>query len=395
MYVIGVEFSDLGLVLHVRPSWRTARCGGCGERRPGYDRSATRNWHHLNFGSVKVWLTYAPERVSCPECGVRTELVPWARPKSRFTRDFEELTAYLAQVTDKTTVTRLMGISWNTVGGIIERVVQDRKDPECLQNLRNIGVDEFSYRRRHNYLTTVVDHDKKRVIWTGTGRSTESLRGFFEEIGPEVAARIEAVTIDMSQAYTKAVEECAPEATIVYDRFHVQGLASHALDMVRREQLRELRGSDEGREIFRSRFALLKNPWNLNQAESQKLSELQRSNAKLYRAYLLKESLAHALDYRQPARAKRALEDWLSWASRSKLKPFVKCARTIRQHFDGVLAYVQHRLTNGVVEGINNRLRMIARRAFGFHSAEALSSMLFLCCGGIQLDPPLPATHRN
>ena len=124
--------------------------------------------------------------------------------------------------------------------------------------------------------------------------------------------------------------------------------------------------------------------------EKEKLSDLQRTNAPLYRAYLLKETLAQALDYQQPGHARRALEDWLAWASRSKLKPFVKAARTIRKHFDGIVAYFQERLTNGIVEGFNNRLRMIARRAFGFHTPEPLIAMLYLCCGGIQLDPPLP-----
>ncbi|MBN1837797.1 MAG: transposase, partial [Spirochaetales bacterium] len=133
-----------------------------------------------------------------------------------------------------------------------------------------------------------------------------------------------------------------------------------------------------------------KRPENLFPSERFRLSEVQRTNERLYRAYLLKETLAQALDYLQPARAEKALRAWLAWASRSRLRPFVRAARTIRKHFEGVLAYVKTRLTNGLVEGINNKLRMIARRAFGFHSAEPLIAMVFLTCGGIQLDPPLP-----
>ncbi|MBN1459434.1 MAG: transposase [Armatimonadetes bacterium] len=139
-----------------------------------------------------------------------------------------------------------------------------------------------------------------------------------------------------------------------------------------------------------TRFALLKNPWDLTRSESFKLSELQQKNQRLYRAYLLKETLARALDYLQPKRAADTLREWLAWASRSKLQPFVKAARTIRKHFDSIRAYVKGRLTNGFTEGVNNKLRMIARRAFGFGSADALISMLFLNCGGIQLAPPLP-----
>jgi transposase len=177
---------------------------------------------------------------------------------------------------------------------------------------------------------------------------------------------------------------------VVFDRFHVQRLASDAVDAVRREQLRELRGTPEGKELFRSRFALWKNPWNLSKGEKRKLSAIERTNKPLYRAYLLKETLAKALEYKQPKRARDALRDWLSWASRSRLEPFVKTARTIREHFEGVVAYVEERVTNGVVEGMNTRLRMVARRAYGFHGAQALISMAFLCCGGVQLSPRLP-----
>jgi transposase len=328
--------------------------------------------------------------VSCKKCGVTTEQVPWAEHGSRFTRDFEELVAYLAQSTDKTKVTKLMGISWPTVGAIVERVVQRKLDPDRLEALTSIGVDEFSYRRRHRYLTTVVDHERRCVVWAAPGRSADTLRSFFDVLGPERCAAIKWATIDMAAGYARAIKERLPNAQIVFDRFHVQRLAGDAVDKVRREQLRDLRGTEEGRALFRMRFALWKNPWNLKSSEKRRLSELPRTNAPLYRAYLLKEALAQALDYRQPWRARQAMAEWLSWASRSRLAPFVKAARTIRRHLEGILAYIGGRMTNAVVEGINNRLRMIARRAFGFHSAEALKAMLFLSCGGIELMPRLP-----
>lgn len=390
LFVRGVAVAEDGLIVDVRPRWRRPRCGGCGGRAPGYDRGRARRWRHLGVGRMRIWLSYAPRRVRCPDCGVRTEKVPWAPHQSRFTWDFEELTAYLAQITDKTKVTELLGISWSTVGAIVERVVQRRLDPRRLEGLRRIGLDEFSYRKRHRYLTTVVDHDRQRVVWAGPGRTAETLFAFFDELGPDRCHQIECVTVDMGGGYLKALRERLPHAEVVFDRFHVQRLVADALDRVRREQLRDLRGSPEGRALFDSRFALLKSPWNLTRADQQKLADLQRTNAPLYRAYLLKETFAQAMDYRQPMRAERALREWLAWASRSKLRPFIKAARTIRAHLEGVLAYIHVRLTNGIVEGFNTRLRMIARRAFGFHSPEPLIAMLYLCCGGITLDPPLP-----
>jgi transposase len=383
-------FAEAGLIVRVRPRWSVPRCGECGLRASGYDRAAPRRWRHLGIGRLRIWLEYAPRRVECAKCGVKTEKVPWAAHRSRFTWDFEELVAYLAQVTDQTKVTELLGISWRSVGEIVSRVVARRLDPKRLDGLKRIGIDEFGYRRRHHYLTTVVDHDRRRVVWAAPGRSAETLGRFFAELGLERTRSIETITIDMAGGYMKAIEELAPEAEVVFDRFHVQRLASDALDEVRRSEARDL-DATAGQAIKHSRYALLKRPWNLERREKEKLSVLQKTNASLYRAYLLKETLAEALDYRQPGHASRAVQDWLGWASRSKLKPFVKAARTIRKHFDGIVAYFQERLTNGIVEGFNNKLRMIARRAFGFHSPKPLIALLHLCCGGIQLDPPLPS----
>ena len=391
LVVLGARLEENLLVVEVEPRRRLPRCAQCARRGPGYDRLPTRRWRHLGMGRVRVELEYAPRRVSCRHCeGVHVEEVAWASHASNFTYEFEELVAYMAQVTDKTKVTRLMGISWSTVGSIVQRVVERKLPADLLEGLRRIGVDEFGYRKRHHYLTVVVDHDRQRVVWTGKGHDSATLKSFFDELGPERCAELECVIIDLSAAFIRAVEESAPQAQIVFDRFHVQRLASDALDEVRREQLRELRGTPEGHELFRSRFALLKNPWNLTGMERGKLSAVQRTNAPLYRAYLLKETLAKSLDYRQPARAERSITDWLTWAARSRLQPFVRAARTVRKHLDGILAYVRERLTNAFVEGMNNRIRMIAHRAFGFHDHIALSAMIFLCCSGIVLDPPLP-----
>lgn len=391
LVVRGLEFEERGVVVDVRPRRRKPRCSGCGRKAPGYDQRGPRRWRHLGPGSVRLWLRYAPRRVRCRDCGVRTEQVPWAAAKSRFTYEFEELTAYLAQVTDKTKVTELMGVSWSTVGDIVERVVERRLEDGRLDGLRRIGIDEFSHRKGHRYLTTIVDHDRRRVVWAAPGRSAETLAAFFAELGPERTAAIETVTTDMAGGYLKALAEHAPHAAVVFDRFHVQRLASDALDEVRRAEVRGAETRAESRAVKRTRFPLLKRHWNLTRTDRQKLKDVQANNRRLYRAYLLHAALAHTLDYRQPGHATRALKDWLAWASRSRLKPFVRVARTIRRHFDGVVAYFRERLTNGIVEGFfNNRLRMIARRAFGFHSPHSLISMLFLCCGGIKLDPPLP-----
>lgn len=386
--VVGFDFEDDGLVVDVKPTWRIARCGDCGRKVHSIHSRRERRWRHLDLGGLKVQLRYEIRRVRCGCCGVKVEQVPWAEAGSGFTFAAERQIAYLAQRTDRTTVTGLMRIAWRTVGRIIRRVIGRHREQsgDRLDGLRLIGVDELSYRRHHEYVTVVVDHERGEVVWAAEGKNADTLKGFFEALGPERCAKLEAVTIDMSGAYIKAVTEATPQARLVFDRFHVQRLAHDALDEVRREEVRNA-SADDRAGLKKTRWALHKNPWNLHDFEREKVAMVQRRNRRLYRAYLLKETLRAVLDRRQINVASAKLDEWLAWASRSKLAPFVKLARTIRKYRDGILAYVQTGLNNGRVEGFNGKARTITRRAFGFHDAGALIAMLFLCCGGIHIAP--------
>lgn len=390
MFVIAVGFEEEGLVVDVKPRWRRARCPKCDEPCSIHDTRPVRTWRDLAFGKQVFWLRYAPRRVNCATCGVHVEQVPWATDGSRFTRRLEELVAYLAQQMSKTAVCKLVGIDWRTVGTIVERIIGERLDPTRLDDLTVIGVDELSFRRHHNYVTVIVDHLRKRIIWVGEGKGSETLGKFFDALGPERTKLLTHVTMDLSAAYRSSVTERAPQAELVFDRFHIQKLASEAVDAVRRDEVRGLAGTKEGKALKHLRWAVLKNPWNLTDRQEEKLAGLQQTNRKIYRAYLLKESLAAILSGRQPNVAKTALDEWRSWASRSRLKPFVKLAGTIKRHAHGIIAYVRTGLSNGPLEGLNNKTRMITRRAYGFHRVDALIAMIFLCCGGITLAPPLP-----
>ena len=218
LFVTGGRFHNGALVLAVRPRWRKPRCGRCGRRAPGYDTRPPRTWKALPVGRVPVLLEYAPRRVLCPRCkSVRTEQVPWAEHNSRFTRDFEELAAYLAKVTDRTTASAQLGVCWQTVGRIVDRVVQQRLDDSRLDKLYRIGIDEFGYRKRHRYLTVVVDHDRRRVIWAAKGKSSDTLADFFKQLGPERLAQLETATIDMAGSYIKALRQHAPNVEVVFD----------------------------------------------------------------------------------------------------------------------------------------------------------------------------------
>jgi len=173
----------------------------------------------------------------------------------------------------------------------------------------------------------------------------------------------------------------------VFDRFHVQRLAHDALDQVRREQVRQVRGTEAARAIKKTRFALQKNPWNLTVGDHEKLAAVQRTNRPLYRGLLLKETLCAALDRRQPNVARQLFEEWISWAMRSRLEPFKKAARTVRKYLDGIVEYVRTKLSNGRAEGMNGKVRVITKRSYGFHDASSLIAMIYLCCSGLVLTP--------
>jgi transposase len=386
--VTGVRFGPKGIRAMVAPRTRRPVCSGCGCRtRRVYDHRRERAWRHLDCAGMETTLVYDLRRLDCPRCGVRAELVPWADAGSRFTRDFEDQVAYFAQVSDRTTVSSTMRIAWKTVGQIIERVVARLGPADRLVGLRHIGIDELSYRRHHEYITIVVDHVARQVVWASEGKNAATVARFFDALGAERAALLETVTMDMSGAYIEAVTRGAPDARIVFDRFHVQRMAQDAVDKVRRDQVRLLEGSEARPTLKKTRWALLKNPWNLNAVEEDKLAEVQRTNRPLYRAYLLKETLAEILGRRQVHVVRNKLRDWISWARRSRLPPFKRLAGTLRRHFEGVLGFVATGLSNGPIEGLNGKVRTITRRAYGFHSAGSLISLIFLCCAGLTLRP--------
>lgn len=382
--VTGVHFEGGIMVVSVHRKFRLLTCPRCGRRKRGRESMRVRRWRHMSIWGNEVWLEGEIRRLKCKKCAaVVTEAVPWARHDSDFTVPFEDAVALLAQQTNKTAVMNLTGISWVTVGKIAERVVAEKLDAERLKSLRRIGVDEISFRKRHRYLTVVTDHDARRVIWVAEGKSSEVLKSFFELIGREACDRIEIVTMDMSAAYRKAVLETLPNATIVFDHFHIAKLANEALNEVRRTLMREAIDKESKAEIKGTRWATLHRMDNATDKHDEVLASL-RPKQPLGRGYLLKENLLDILR-RAFANPERALRDWLAWASRSRLRPFVRLGRTIRKHMDGVVALLRERITNGIAEGMNNKIRLLSHRAYGFHSAPPLIAIIYLCCGGIML----------
>jgi transposase len=392
----GVVFDEDtdAMVVSVRPrKGARQRCGRCGRRAAWYDRGeGRRRWRSLDLGELRCFLEADAPRVSCPEHGPTVIQVPWARHGAGHTLAFDDQVAWLATHTSKTAVVELMRIAWRSVGAIITRVVADaRAASDPFEGLQRIGIDEVSYRRGFKFLTVVVDHDSGRLVWAAPGKERRTLEGFFDLLGEERCGRIRLVSADGAEYIAGVVAERCPNATVCADPFHVVSWATKALDEEHRQLWNDIRrqGGDKTAAITlqRCRYALWKNPENLTDRQRGKLASVAKTNARLYRAYLIKEQL-RLVFHLEGAEARRLLRHWLGWAARCRIPAFVELGTKIRRHLDAIHATLDHGLSNGLVESTNTKIRLLTRTAFGFRSPEALIALALLDRGGYC--PPLP-----
>jgi transposase len=288
---------------------------------------------------MAVYLEADTHRVHCPVHGIATAYVPWARPRARFTSAFDDMLGWLATECSQTMIAQFTRTSWRSVGRAIARVVADSERPlERLTDLRHIGIDEFSYRKRHRYLIIVVDHDTGLLVWAGEGANSATLNRFFDELGEDRCRQIKAVTREAAQWISNGVTARCPPAVQCMDPFHVVKWSTDALDQMRREEWRAMRTwrlRAAARRLRGARWALLKNEEDLTAEQADILRELRRLNEPLWRAHLLKEALRRVFTL-PLAEAKAALRAWLSWAARSQIPQFVKIAKTVRAQRDAI-----------------------------------------------------------
>ncbi len=412
--VAAVTFTPEGIVVDLKRRGKRLRCSCGWSTRAVYDRS-TRSWRGLDLGASKLVLRAEIRRLACRGCGrVRTEDVPWARPGSRFTGDFEDVVAWLAQRMDKTAITRLLRCSWAAVANIVARVVADQLDDARLDEVYRIGVDEVSYRKGHRYLTVVADHDRDgAVIWAGEGKKAATLQQFYDQLGQTRTAQLQAVSMDLGAAFKKATDAKAPQARQCADPFHVIALANEAIDKalrwawnIERDKAKHAAAAagpkprgrppagspppprDQARWVKHTRWALLKDPDQLKPKQLEVLHELRRTGSVLYRCWQLKEGLRDLYRLSDPADAPAHLDWWLAWACRSRIPAFVALSKTVRTNRDRILAAVELGLSNSKLEGLNSKIRLINHRGYGHHSAAALIAMIYLCCGGLTIQLP-------
>lgn len=419
------EQADDGVItlnIDVKPHKHHANiCPKCGRRCQGYDLISPekRSWRALDMGCILVYLHYQSHRIKCHEHGVVTAGVPWAYSGSRFTKEFDLSVAWMARYLPRSVVCEAMRIDWKTVGRCISRA-KDFLDPhpeKRYDGLKRIGIDETSYRKGHKYLTVVVNHDTNTVVWAAPGHSHDVLAEFFKLLSKEQRDSIEIVSGDGARWIDSCIKEYVPHVKRCIDQFHVVQWATESIDSLRKELWREALSEkkkvdkqhkkEKGRpkqddEIMAKRkqaqdnvsqlqgfkFALGKAPENLTSFQKISLETIKTCHPKLYRAYELKEMLRLILKLEDVEEAKSALKKWYWRASHSHQKVVRMLAKKIRRHEQNILNAIRYKTSNARIEAMNNKIKLIVRKAYGFRSVENLIDMVLLVCSDIKI--PLP-----
>jgi transposase len=331
-------------------------------------------------------LVYTPYRVVCPRCGVRVERIPWARRWQRITHALSGVVSALAKELPWNRVGRHYGLNWKCVASAVRRAVAWGRAHRPWKTLRAIGIDEVARARGQSYLTLVYDLERRRLIWIGKDRTRETAESFFRWLAKRRGRCIHTVCLDMWAPFADAVRANLPQAEIVFDRFHVVKHLNAAVDEVRRQTWRSLNRLDRKR-FKRTRWLWLKNPWNLKPAQKRRLSELCRRNSPIVRAYYLKEDFQRFWDYVYQGCAEKHLKQWLWWASHSRLEPFKRFARMIRNHWDGLMSWTRTRVSNGALEGMNSNVALIRHRSRGFRNVDMFIDNIYHCCANLPTEP--------
>jgi len=387
--VEGIEFSKEAKRLDIKIGFQrgaTFACPVCGAPAPAYDTSE-KTWRHLNFFQYEAYLTARVPRVKCPnsDCGVKQVQVPWARAGSGFTLLFEALVMALVREMPVKAAAALLGEHDTRIWRVLDHYVQAARANADHSGVCRVGIDETSARRGQDYITLFFDLDQRRLLFGTEGKDHETVKAFTEDLKAHngTPESVTAACIDMSKAFIKGIREALPNAEITFDPFHLIQLMNDALGKVRAEEARLFPELLHG-----SRYAFLKNPENLTGKQDETLTKLSHYRLKTGKAYLIKLALQDV--YFAPTResAETQLKSWYNWAIRSQIEQVKKVARTVKGHWNGILAWFDSKLSNGYLEAVNGLIQAAKRRARGYRSTKNLINMAYLVAG--KLDFRLP-----
>ncbi len=364
--------AEVWIELLPRPGY-PRRCHGCGQTTTAIHDTEERWVRDLPILDAETRLLLHRVRVNCPNCGPRIEELDWLVAYARLTRRLGENVARLCQVLPVKQVAEYYGLHWDTVKRLDKEHLQCTLGPPDLAGVDVIAMDEFAIQKGQRYATVIVEPYTKRVLWVGRGRGRADVRPFFEQLGAAGRTRLQAVAMDMNGAYEEEVRAQCPQAEIVYDLFHVVAKYGHeVIDRVRVDEANRLRADKPARQVIKgSRWLLLRNAENLRREEDRvRLQELLAANRKLATVYVLKDDLKALWDYRHVGYAWRFWLEWFQRAIRSRIEPLKLFARRLKERIDGVLAHCRWPLHTSLLEGINNKIKVMKRMAYGFRDDE-------------------------
>ena len=348
-------------------------CEGCGGRVRELHEIVYRQVRDLPILDARTWLIVPRRRVACSSCGAKLERLSWLGRYQRVTRRLAESVARLCRVLPIKHVAAFFGLSWSTVKAIDKRSLEETLGPVTLDGVRVIAMDEFAIHKGHRYATVVVEPMTKRVLWVGRGHGRNDIRPFFEMLGTAGRGNIEAVVMDMNGAYEAEVRHQCPKAEIVFDLFHVVAkYGREVIDRVRVDEANRLKHDKKARKVVKSaRWLLLRNRETIAKPEDRvRLDELLAANQALMTVYVLRDDLKELWRLRDTEAARAAWRAWFARAIESGITPLVAFAKRLEPYLHGILAHCRWPLHTSLLEGINNKIKVIKRMAYGFRDDD-------------------------
>jgi len=366
---------------------QTMQCPECGKSCAHYDDREQREWRHLDTMQFETVLRCEVPRCNCPEHGVKTLRVPWAGKSSRFTLLFESFAIDVLQACSSVkAAAELMGLNWHQVNEIKRRAVARGLERRESAPIKHLGIDEKSFRKGPHYVSLLTDLEGSRVLDVAEGRDGVACDKLFGTLAEEQLKDVEAIAMDMWRAFIKAAGEHLPNADIVHDRFHISQHLNQAIDKVRRHEHKAL-SKQQDDTLKNSKYLWLTGFENLSKEMQVRFNQLQSLGLKVGRAYAIKETFEHFWDYQYAGCARKFFKKWYGWARRSKLEPVKRVAKMIKEHFENIITYLKHRITNATTEGFNGVIESIKTNARGFRSFENYRVAILFQCGKLNLKP--------
>lgn len=363
-------------------------CPVCGKLCSKEDYREERTWRHLDAMQFETIIVCRSPRVNCPKHGIKTVKVPWADNYSRFTYLFEKFAIDVLEASKNITAAiKLLDISWRQTHNIQKRAVERGMIRRKDETITHVGIDEKSFLKGHSYASILNDLDKRRVLDVVEGRTIESAKSLLNAgLSEKQKAGIEAIAMDMWDAFMNASGEILPQADIVHDKYHVVGYLGKAVDKVRKKENKAMLKTGDDT-LKGSKYIWLTNPENLSKDAKKTFREFALTELKVGRAWSIKETFRHFWFYKYKGSAESFFRRWYFWATHSRLKPIIESAKTIKRHFEGIIAYLKHHITNAVSEGINSKIQSIKANARGFRNFQNYRIAILFHCGKLSLYP--------